>query len=565
LLQALEPEFEPIFSSMPKTLLCCPIMVDEPALALRDAAQARALGADLVEYRIDRLFNGEGDDEGQQAVLQLVADSPLPCIVTCRMSDEGGEYDGDDSARVSLIEALGTSDHPPRYIDFEAAAYERSANLRQKINLAVQHEHQIRDVSTGLILSAHDFDKRPANLMTLLSGMRSHEAARIIKVAFRARSVRDNLEIFDILRERDRPTIVLGMGEHGLMSRVLAPKFGGFLTFASLTEQGGTAPGQPTIAELRGRFRFDAIGANTKVYAVIGDPVAHSISPDVHNAAFEATGHDGVYLPLRIDAGWESFKATLLSLLAHEPLDFTGASVTIPHKENLVRLALEQIEAGEPWTISPIALAAGAANTITVQPGGTIHIDNTDARAVESLLRDALGGDLTGRSVVLLGAGGVARGAAAALMEAGAVVTVCNRTHERAEALKNDLDHALSDAPGSMRVEAWSDRHTIEADAWVNCTPLGMAGGGAADQSPLDLDRLSKPECVVLDTVYTPRMTPLLASATGRDGVRTIDGAQMFVEQAVAQSAVWIAENASQNALRALFTRVSEEVLATRT
>ena len=113
---------------MPKTLLCCPIMVDEPALALRDAEQARASGADLVEYRIDRLFNGEGDDEGQRAVLQLVADSPLPCIVTCRSADEGGEYDGDDSARVSLIEALGTADHPPRYIDFEAAAYDRSAN-----------------------------------------------------------------------------------------------------------------------------------------------------------------------------------------------------------------------------------------------------------------------------------------------------------------------------------------------------------------------------------------------------------------------------------------------------
>lgn len=547
---------------MPKTLLCCPIMVDEPALALRDAEQARASGADLVEYRIDRLFNGEGDD-GQRAVLQLVADSPVPCIVTCRMSEEGGEYDGDDSARVSLIEALGTSDHPPRYIDFEGAAYERSANLRQKINLAVQHEKQVREVSTGLILSAHDFDKRPANLMTLLSSMRAHEAARIIKLAFRARSVRDNLEIFDILRERDRPTIVLGMGEHGLMSRVLAPKFGGFLTFASLTGQGATAPGQPTIAELRGRYRFDAIGESTRVYAVIGDPVAHSISPDVHNAAFEATGHDGVYLPLRIDAGWEPFKATLLSLLAYKPLDFTGASVTIPHKENLLRLAREQAEAGEPWSISPIALAAGAANTLTVEPNGSVHIDNTDGAAMESLLRDALGGNLTGRSVVLLGAGGVARGAAAALVLAGAVVTVCNRTHARAEALRDDLTAALTDAPGSIRVEPWEDRHAIEADAWVNCTPMGMAGGGSEDRSALELDLLRKQACVLLDTVYKPRNTPLLASAEGCEGVHTIDGVRLFVQQAVAQSERWIGPESAQRPLKALFTRVSEEVLET--
>jgi 3-dehydroquinate dehydratase/shikimate dehydrogenase len=548
---------------MAKTLLCCPIMVDEPALALRDAAQARALGADLVEYRIDRLFNGEGDDEGQRAVLQLVADSPVPCIVTCRMSDEGGEYDGDDSARVSLIEALGTSDHPPRYIDFEAAAYERSANLRQKINLAVQHEHQVREVSTGLILSAHDFDQRPANLMILLSAMRGHEVARIIKIAFRARSVRDNIEIFDILRERDRPTIVLGMGEHGLMSRVLAPKFGGFLTFASLTGQGATAPGQPTIAELRGRYRFDSIGASTKVYAVIGDPVAHSISPDVHNAAFEAAGHDGVYLPLRIDAGWEPFKATLLSLLAYAPLDFTGASVTIPHKENLVRLAREQIEAGERWIISPIALAAGAANTLTVDADGAVRIDNTDALAVESLLREAMGGDLAGRSVVLLGAGGVARGAAAALLIAGARVTVCNRTGERAMTLCDDLRSTLPDAPGSIDWAEWDARSGIEGAAWVNCTAMGMAGGGAETESPLDMERIAPGDAVILDTVYAPRRTPLLASASGHPGIRTIDGVRVFVAQAIAQSGLWMGPQCSQASLESLFTRVSEEVLAT--
>lgn len=539
-------------------------MVDEPALALRDAELAQSLGADLVEYRIDRLFNGEGDDDGQCAVLQLVADSPLPCIVTCRMSDEGGEYDGDDSARVSLIEALGTSDHPPRYIDFEAAAYGRSANLRQKINLAVRHPQQVRDVSTGLILSSHDFDRRPENLMSVLSGMRGQEAARVLKVAFRARSIRDNLEIFDILRERDRPTIALCMGEHGLMSRVLAPKFGAFLTFASLSQQGSTAPGQTTIAELRGRYRFDSITERTKVYAVIGDPVAHSISPDVHNAAFEATGHDGVYLPLRIDAGWEPFKASVLSLLDYKPLHLAGASVTIPHKENLVRLAVEQGQAGEPWTISLLAQAAGAANTVVVQPDGDIHIDNTDARAVEVLLTDALGGSIAGRPITILGAGGVARGAAAALLLAGARVTVTNRSPDRAASLCIDLPRALPEAKGTIQWHGWDNRHTIETEAWVNCTAIGMAGGGSEGQTPLNLDELSSTPSVIFDTVYTPRVTPLLASAQGHGGIKTIDGARMFVEQAIAQSQLWIRPKPALESLRSLFTRVSSEVLATQ-
>ncbi len=544
-------------------------MVDEPALALRDAAQARASGADLVEYRIDRLFNGEGDDEGQEAVLRLVAESPLPCIVTCRSADEGGEYDGDDSARVSLIEALGTAAHPPKYIDFEAAAYERSANLRQKINLAIQHDKQVRDVSTGLILSSHDFHSRPSNLFALLASMRLHEASKVIKLAFRARSIRDNLEIFDILRERDRPTIVLGMGEHGLMSRVLAPKFGGFLTFAALTEQGGTAPGQPTIAELRGRYRFDSITESTKVYAVIGDPVAHSISPDVHNAGFESVGHDGVYLPLRIDAGWEPFKATLLSLLAYEPLDFRGASVTIPHKENLLRLAIEQAAAGEKWEISPVAFGAGAANTLAVRDDGTRFVDNTDALALKSLLREVLSSELAdglaGVPVVVLGAGGVARGACAALLEEGARVTVCNRTTERAERLRDELREKLSDAPGSIEVAEWDERHGLEAKAWINGTSIGMSGGGAEGESPLDFERLKTPEdAVVLDTVYAPRRTPLLAQAEEK-GLRTIDGVSVFVRQAIAQSVLWTGDSESLSGLHALFTRVSEEVLASET
>src|SRR5262249_43988623 len=151
-----------------------------------------------------------------------------------------------------------------------------SANIKQKINLAIDHPEQIRDLTTSLILSSHDFNSRPPDLIRQLERMYSEPACRVVKVAFRTRSVRDNLELLDIVsagRAGDsggKPIIALGMGPFGLMSRVLAPKFGGFLTFASLRRDSAPAPGQPTISELLGLYRFRSIGSATKVYGVIG-------------------------------------------------------------------------------------------------------------------------------------------------------------------------------------------------------------------------------------------------------------------------------------------------------
>ncbi|MFI4893269.1 MAG: type I 3-dehydroquinate dehydratase, partial [Phycisphaerales bacterium JB058] len=221
------------------TLVCVPITVLEIDAALADANEAKLLGADIVELRIDSYFPGsEGDSEDQlrlNELKRLIAECPLPIILTCRSATEGGDYDGDEADRVSLLEKLCiNTDHPPAYLDFELACYQKSANIRQKINLCVDHPKQERDVRTRLILSMHDFDGRPKDLMRRLADAWAEPAASVVKFAFRARSIRDNLEIFEILRDAPKHTIGLGMGEFGLMSRVLAPKFGGFLTFASL-------------------------------------------------------------------------------------------------------------------------------------------------------------------------------------------------------------------------------------------------------------------------------------------------------------------------------------------
>jgi 3-dehydroquinate dehydratase / shikimate dehydrogenase len=136
------------------TLICVPIMVQDETSAHREADRARDLGADLVEYRLDDVFSGSGDEQEIASILRIVAHSPLPCIATCRPTSEGGHYDGPDDARISLFERLGTAfgkdELPPRFLDVEFSTLARSANIRQKVRLAVEHPEQIRDLSTSL-------------------------------------------------------------------------------------------------------------------------------------------------------------------------------------------------------------------------------------------------------------------------------------------------------------------------------------------------------------------------------------------------------------------------------
>ena len=507
------------------TRLCVPLFVHDLAAALGDAERAKQIGADLVEYRIDTFLDPE-------AVQQLVAQSPLPCVVTCRPTWEGGDYDGDETDRVSLLEhaGLGANGVPPAYLDVELKAYQTSANLRQKVGLVVDHENQPRpNVTTGLILSSHDFETMPTDLDRRVMAMADAPACRVIKVAWRSRSLRDNLEAFEIVRRRLKPTVALCMGETGLASRVLAKKFGALLTFAALDKSPGsaTAPGQPTVEELKTLYRWDALGADTNVYGVIGYPVGHSMSPAFHNAGFDATGFDGVYLPMPIPPEYEHFKATVLSWLEYEPLHFRGASVTIPHKANLLRFVEEQ--GGE---IEPLAATIGAANTLTKRDDGTLYASNTDYAALLDAVCDALSitrEELAGKTLGVLGAGGAARAAVAAFTHYGCRVTVYNRTLDKAEALAKQFDAA------ARPMEQLGD---TAYDIVINCTPLGMFPQTDATPLPPEKQGILGPGVVVFDTIYNPLETVLLRDAKAA-GCLTINGAEMFVRQGAAQFELW--------------------------
>ncbi len=522
------------------TLLCVSIFVDAPAdvpLAIERAARAVADGARMVEWRLDALAE---DPDGLVAIQRLLAESPAPCIATIRAEEEGGTWCGDEQTRISILEAIGTGDHPPAYIDLELGAWNRSANLRQKVRLAIDHAAQVRDISTRLILSSHDFGGRPANLISRIADMAATDACAVGKVAYMARSLRDSLEMFDLVAERVKPMIGLCMGEYGLPTRILAPKFGGFLTFAATDDGAATAPGQPTVRDLAETYRFHEIGPRTRVYGVVGHPVAHSLGPRVHNRGFAAANIDAVYIPMPVAPGWESFKATIGECIDHRRLDFGGCSVTLPHKEHLLRLGREL-----GAEIDPLAERIGAANTLVVarDDDGAVaglRILNTDATAaVESLAAGldpdrSVGEAVRGRRVAVIGAGGVARAVAAGLLAHEAEVVVFNRTRTRSENVVRDLrEHGAISVGRTMDELACGCFH-----AFVNATPVGMAGGEAADESVLPDDLRLDDSVVVMDTVYTPRMTPMLAIARDR-GARIVDGTAMFVAQAEAQFAAW--------------------------
>ena len=537
------------------TKIAVSILVQSLDQALASAERAAELGADLVEFRIDQFT------EHLDQLPQLVGRSALPSIITCRPTWEGGHYDGDEQTRVSVFEHAGLpgdTGRTPAYIDVELAAFQKSANIRQKIALVVDHPNQVRATSAGLILSSHDFETRPPELYQRIEAMANAPECRVIKLAWRARSLRDNVEAFEILLHKHKPTIALCMGEYGLPSRVLAKKFGALLTFAVLDAQSTTAPGQPTIDQLKRLYRWDKLKRSTRVYGVIGHPVGHSMSPAIHNAGFDATGFDGVYLPMPIPPEWEHFKATVTAWLDFKELDFRGASVTIPHKENLLRFVRER--GGE---IEPLAERIGAANTLTVRDNGTLRASNTDYAAALDAVCDGLSvkrEELKGRRVAVIGAGGAARAIVAGFAGYGATVVVYNRTMEKAQALADAFNGVAGEGglPGGKVVAAKLDKLCDSCcEVFINCTPIGMYPNVADTPIPSAAEtRGWGANTVVFDTIYNPLETRLLREAKAA-GCKTISGAEMFVRQAAAQFEGWTGKPSPRD----VFTRVLTERL----
>jgi len=250
--------------------------------------------------------------------------------------------------------------------------------------------------------------------------------------------------------------------------------------------------------------------AKVPLAGVIGNPISHSRSPHLHGHWLRVYGIEGYYIPLHVE------HQDLPEVLRTLPrLGFKGVNVTLPFKERALELADR---------VADRAALIGAANTITFQPDGSIHADNTDGYGfIENLRHGAPGWSPRGAPVVVLGAGGAARGVLSALLEAGAPeVRLANRTRVKAEALRQDFGPRVTVLDWHAVSDGMEDAGTL-----VNTTSLGMTG---QPELALNLDPLPR-SAVVTDIVYRPLMTPLLELAAAR-GHPIVDGLGMLLHQA---------------------------------
>lgn len=269
---------------------------------------------------------------------------------------------------------------------------------------------------------------------------------------------------------------------------------------------------------------------STRVAAVIGQPIAHSLSPVLFNAAFEAAGVDWVFVAFEVAAG-----DTRRGLDGVRALGVEGLSVTMPHKGAAFELADQ---------LTPEAEVLGAVNCILNQDGMLIG-HNTDGDGFVAALA-AEGIDPAGERCVVLGAGGAARSVIAALGRAGAEVTVVNRSADKAQAAAT---------LGGERCAVGSIEAVEKASILVNATSVGMGGDGL----PVPADVLRRPPAVVVDVVYHPIDTPLLIAAR-EHGARTVDGLGMLVHQGALAFRWWTGVAAPIDAM----TRAARAALAAR-
>ena len=477
---------------------------------LEEWSQAAEAGAELVELRVDCL-------RSEINLKRLLSERHTPLVFTVRRGADGGLWRGNEEKRLLLLREAIVSEVD--YVDLEldiAKSIPRFGHTRR-------------------IISYHNFRETPNDLDAIFNQARDCNPD-VVKVAALARSVEDAGRILEAAARSSEsvPSIGIAMGPLGVFTRILNRKYGAPFSFAGFNPERIFAPGMLSFDELWRDYGYNRINKDTEVYAVIGDPIAHSLSPAVHNAAFRKLGMNKVYVPLHIPAG--SLKSSLESL---SWLDLKGLSVTIPHKEAILPL-LKQVDGAVE--------RLKACNTVVIKDGvWTGH--NTDYHAAMSVLEEAFGGStsdevsvLMDKQVVILGAGGVARTIAYGLSRRGAGVTLVNRDDERAARVASEV---------GCRYTSWAARASNPCDILVNGTPVGMHPN--LDDSPVP-PAAFRAGMVVFDTIYHPENTMFLKLARERE-CRTVTGVDMFVRQAALQFKLFTGKEAPVEVMRQAVTR----------
>jgi 3-dehydroquinate dehydratase / shikimate dehydrogenase len=417
-------------------------------------------GADYIEVRLDYL------KEPQQAENARWDRFPVPVIATCRGVDRGGRFQGSITEECKILDTA-------------------VANGAKFVDIDFQY---VRKFGTAeVIASYHNFDHTPPDLESVIE-QACATSAQIAKVATHVNRWADNRRIFDALaRKWDKPVIATGMGDIGQITRIAGPSRGSFLSYAF--SGGESAPGQISLKDMLNVYKFRRIKGSTKLLGVLGMPVGHSKSPILHNRAFERSNVDFAYVKLPANDLDDFFDNA-------RQCGIEGFSVTIPHKVAVIPF-LKRLE--------PEAAGIGAVNTVSLKSEGWIG-DNTDIHGVRVALR-SVGFDSAGKRVIILGRGGGAKAAKAAVEDA------------REVSLLSRSDDIQTSA--------------FDCDLLINATPVGMFPN--VDASLVDGEIKA---AVVFDMVYNPPITQLLRNAQNQ-GRTIVQGSTMLVAQAARQFEIW--------------------------
>ena len=460
-------------------------MVQKADLVVRDNP--------FIEFRLDYLSKPA---LGLAKLKTFIEFHPEALIVaTCRRAACGGKFRGSIASEIDVLAKAANLGCHLVDVELETAAHLKPASFNRLKR------------SANLILSHHDF-RGTKKLEETFARMIQYPAD-FFKIVTTANSLYDNVVMMKFLEKYSHAHSMIGlcMGEQGVISRVLCVRAGSQFTFAAVNPGEETAPGQMTARTLRDTFRLDYVDAATRVYGVAGDPVAHSLSPAMLNAAFRRENVNGVYLALHAKS-----MDDLLACVRDIPL--AGLSVTMPYKEEI----LKHLDKTEPWTTK-----VGACNTVVRGQDGKLFGFNTDVNGVLRPLEIRI--RLQGARILVLGAGGAARAAVFGLKDRGAEVYILNRTAAAAQKLAKQA--RAKAIPRALLKK-------LEFDVIINATPAGMEG----NRDPLPISELEMKCRYFFEMIYNPAETRLMKMARER-GIHVIPGLEMFVQQGARQFEIW--------------------------
>jgi 3-dehydroquinate dehydratase/shikimate dehydrogenase len=487
--------------------------------------------ADIAELRVDCL-----DPDERLLVRRFPEQAGMPVILTIRRSEDGGRFVGGEGARINLLaRGLAFAD-ADRRLNFAYLDVEDDLNVPSL-------EEAARTFGTKIIRSRYirktGADLSAAGLSAAIRSM-GRSGDEIVKLAVVTNSTTDVLNLFRAGKEcAGQEKILIGTGRYGTYSRILAEKFGSYLSYSGAYSEPDVTPafsGQIDVRDLAEIYRFRSITSATRVFGVVGYSAKLAAGPFFFNTVFMHDAVDAVYAPFPTDS-IESF------MNLADDLDIAGLSVTVPFKEAVVPFLEDQ---------SLQVRNIGACNTLIRRPGGWFGSNIGTQAFSDSLLHFTGRTHLKRQRVTLIGAGGMAKSAAAELHRLGAKVLILNRTLHKARDLAAPYKFAWGEL-GERGVEMM-DRYR---DIIVQATPAGMSGTG--DDSAVPPDTTFPPDILemysfsgrekVMDLVYDPEMTPFLKRAV-RAGCMIINGYDMLTRQARYQYTIFTGRDFPEYLLR---------------